>query len=121
MRFGSDRHGPCAPVACHDGKYETRTSTGTPVRLTWKLTSLSVARMDDTVTAGSARCSAGATPLGARAHDARPPATICWDHAAGFAYQRWETGSHVAWAAPTPVSTSGVSVGGVTSDELWIR
>ncbi len=38
MRFGSERHGPRAPVACHDGKYDTRTNTGTPTRLTWKLT-----------------------------------------------------------------------------------
>src|SRR5580658_10336942 len=109
MRFGSERHGPSAPVACHDGKYETRTSTGTPTRLTWKFTWSSVDRMSDTVTAASASCCAGATPSGAFAHDA------------GSAYQRWATGSHDFWAAPTPVRTSGRSFNGVTSEESCTR
>src|SRR5580704_3353751 len=111
----SERHGPSAPVACHDGKYETRTSTGTPTRLTWKLTWSSVDRMSDTVTAGSASCCAGATPSGAFVHDAFPPTTSCCAHDDGSAYQRWATGSHDFWAAPTPVRMSGRSLSGVTS------
>src|SRR3984957_2533462 len=119
MRFGSERHGPVAPVACHPGKYDTRTSTGTPTRLTWKLTWESVERISETVVAGRARESPAGTPLGPLGQFDGPSATICWAHDPGSAYQRCATGSHADCAGPTPVRTSGVLVSGATRGASW--
>ena len=58
IKFGIVRNGPCAPLAFQFGKYERRTTTGTPGVLVRKLIEFRVWRMFEIVVVGSDGCTA---------------------------------------------------------------
>src|SRR5690242_13719234 len=105
MRFGVSRHGPFAPLARQFGKYDALTTTGTPVRETWKLMSSLPLRIFVTFTSGSgvpvgAR---SASAPGARFHDAGPDAASGRSRLPTLSNQpaaRHSHGSRCTWVTP---------------------
>jgi len=117
IRLGATLQGPSAPVACQSGKKEVLTSTGVPVRSTWKEMVSSVWVTAVTVAAGSGTAVGALSPTGTRSQVDGPPAAGTTSHRDGSSYQLTAGASQLPWLGPTPCHTTGRLVRGWTSDE----
>ncbi len=98
IRLGVIRHGPSAPSTFQLGKYETLTTTGTPVRSTVNDTLSTPASMPDTTTGGNDRRS-GSPSAGTRCHASGPPTVR------GTASEpSWKTSTAGSSQVPCPTS-----------------
>ena len=112
--------GPCAPLACQLGKYETFTSTGVPTCETWKPMVESVVVMAETFVVGTCLTAGLMSVTEVRGHDDGP----LWASST-FQLGRVErtklptvSASSKVPAGLTPESTTGSLCSGVTSGRV---
>src|SRR6476469_5850048 len=121
MKFGVARQGPTAPSTRQFGKYDSLTSTGTPVRSTSNEIESSVVCTLVTCTGDSVRRgSRSAADPGARLQLAGPPAATGLSRCPGNQNQPTPTSCAQA-LADTPVATTGWYESGWTSGESFTR
>src|SRR5690242_15489945 len=119
MKLGVERHGPSAPSTRQFGKYDSFTSTGTPVRSTSKEIESSVLCTLETWTSGSVRrASRCAADPGARFHDDGPSATTGLSSC--FGNQNHGTPTSCSQSlGETPVATTGWYFSDSTNGEFF--